>query len=351
VEVQSVIEIGLGQAQPLLDKTSASSIMKFTNFKWGTSVIQVKNLIKKYHDKAAVDDISFEVKKGEILGFLGPNGAGKTTTLRILTCFIPPSSGKVTIAGFDIFKQSLQVRRQIGYLPENLPLYPEMRVYEYLNYRARLKRVPTRLIRERIAEVMERCWITDHRQRIIGQLSKGYRQRVGLADTLISNPPILFLDEPTVGLDPNQIRETRKLIRELGKEHTIILSTHILPEVEMICDQVLIINQGKLVASGTPETLRKRLQGGMVIRMEIRGPKEEIVKELEKFPGVSKLEQWEKNGLLSLSLTIGNNLDIREDLYLMASKKRWVLRELRLEGASLEEIFVQITSQERVLDE
>ena len=310
-------------------------------------MIQVKNLVKKYGDKTAVNDISFEVNKGEILGFLGPNGAGKTTTLRMVTCFIPPTSGTALVAGFDIFKQSLEVRKRIGYLPESLPLYPEMRVEEYLDYRARLKKVPSSQLRKRIEEVMERCWITDHRRRIIGQLSKGYRQRVGLADALVHNPPILFLDEPTVGLDPNQIRETRKLIRELGKEHTIVLSTHILPEVEMICDRVIIISHGKLVASDTPDALRNRLQGGMTIRMELRGPKqEEIDAELKKFPGVSKLDYWVKNGLIQVALSIENNMDIREDIYLIVSKKGWILRELKLEGVSLEEVFVQITTQE-----
>lgn len=314
-------------------------------------MIQVKNLVKRYHDKAAVDDISFEVKKGEILGFLGPNGAGKTTTLRVLTCFVPATSGSATVAGFDIFKQSLQVRGQIGYLPESLPLYPEMRVWEYLSYRARLKKVPLSQIKKRVNEVMERCWITDHRRRIIGQLSKGYRQRVGLADALVHNPAILFLDEPTVGLDPNQIRETRKLIRELGKEHTIVLSTHILPEVEMICDRVLIINQGKLVASDTAEALRKRLHGGMTLRMQVRGPREEVISEFTRFPGVVKADHWEKDGVVSLSLITEGNRDLREDLFLAASRKGWILRELKLEGASLEEIFVQITTQEESVHE
>lgn len=309
-------------------------------------MIEVKNLVKKYHDKAAVNDISFEVKKGEILGFLGPNGAGKTTTLRMLTCFIPPSSGTAKVAGYDVFTQSLEVRQRVGYLPENLPLYPEMRVAEYLDYRARLKRVPHREIKKRVEEVMERCWIADHRRRIIGQLSKGYRQRVGLADVLVHNPPILFLDEPTVGLDPNQIRETRKLIRELGKEHTIILSTHILPEVEMICDRVVIISHGKLVASDTPEDLRRRLQGGMSVRMEVRGPKEEVLNEFAQFPGVVKTNHWERDGVVTLILITEKDRDIREDLFITVSRKGWVLRELKLEGASLEEIFVQITTQE-----
>ncbi len=309
-------------------------------------MIEVKNLIKKYHDKAAVNDISFEVKQGEILGFLGPNGAGKTTTLRMLTCFVPPTAGTAKVADYDIFTQSLEVRKRIGYLPENLPLYPEMRVAEYLSYRARLKKVPRREIKKRVHEVMERCWITDHQRRIVGQLSKGYRQRVGLADVLVHNPPILFLDEPTVGLDPNQIRETRKLIRDLGKEHTIILSTHILPEVEMICDRVIIISHGKLVASDTPEALRKRLQGGMSVQMEVRGPKEEVLNEFGKFPGVVKVDHWERDGVVSLTLTTENNRDIREDLFMAVSRKGWVLRELKLEGVSLEEIFVQITTQE-----
>lgn len=309
-------------------------------------MIEVKNLVKKFHSNVAVDDISFSVGQGEIVGFLGPNGAGKTTTLRILTCFFPATSGTATVAGFDIFRDSLEIRKRIGYLPESLPLYPEMRVEEYLRYRAKLKRVPSPQVPKRVNEVMERCWITDHRRRIIGQLSKGYRQRVGLADVLVHNPPILILDEPTVGLDPNQIRETRKLIKELGEQHTVFLSTHILPEVEMICSRVIIINQGKLVAMDTSEGLRRRLQGGLMVRMEVRGPAEEIRSELAKLPGISRMDHWENDGISQFSIMTENNLDIREDLFLLVSRKGWVLRELKREGASLEEIFVQITTKE-----
>jgi len=223
-------------------------------------MIDVQHLTKAYGDFVAVDDISFHVGEGEIVGLLGPNGAGKTTTMRILTCFVPATSGRATVAGYDIFRQSLEVRRVIGYLPENNPLYPEMRVTEYLKFRARLKDVPRKVRKARIDEVLERCGATDFARQVIGTLSKGQRQRVGLADCLLHNPKILILDEPTVGLDPNQIRHVRHLIRELGSAHTVLISTHILPEVESVCERFIIIHEGKIARQMTMDELRRQGQ-------------------------------------------------------------------------------------------
>ena len=225
-------------------------------------MIKVDHLAKRYADVYAVNDISFEVHQGEILGLLGPNGAGKTTTMRILTCYMPATSGTATVAGYDVFRESINVRKQIGYLPENVPLYPEMRVREYLSFRAKLKRVPARERKTKIDECIEKCRIKEVQNQIVGTLSKGYRQRVGLADTLVNDPKILILDEPTIGLDPNQIRQVRQLIKELGEKHTILLSTHILPEVEMLCGRVIIVNKGKIVAMDTPSNLGTQLRGG-----------------------------------------------------------------------------------------
>jgi ABC-2 type transport system ATP-binding protein len=219
-------------------------------------VIQVSNLTKYYGDYAAVSDVSFDVPRGQVVGFLGPNGAGKTTTMRILAGFLTATSGRATIDGFDVFWRPLEVRRRIGYMPENCPLYPEMRVVEYLRFRAGIKGLHGGRARKRIDYVLGRCWLTDVRRQLVGTLSRGYRQRVGLADTLLADPPVLILDEPTAGLDPSQIRESRKLIRELGEEHTILLSTHILPEVEMTCDRVIIINRGEVMMEGKLADLR-----------------------------------------------------------------------------------------------
>src|SRR5947199_5464548 len=219
-------------------------------------MISVKELTKRYARTVAVDHISFEVAKGQIVGFLGPNGAGKSTTLKMLTCYLPPTSGTATVNGFDIFHQSQQVREHLGYLPENTPLYTEMKAEEYLDFRGRLRGMDRETRRKRIDYVVERCWLGAVRNRVIGHLSKGYRQRVGLADALLHNPPVLIMDEPTVGLDPTQIRETRKLITDLRGDHTVILSTHILPEVEAVCDRAIVIAGGRIVAAGTPEELR-----------------------------------------------------------------------------------------------
>ena len=225
-------------------------------------MIEVENLTKRYYDVLAVDNISFQVGKGEVVGFLGPNGAGKSTTLKILTCFMPATSGSARLAGLDVFRQSMNVRRLVGYLPENVPLYGDMRVHEYLFFRGRLKGLSTKETRRRIGEVCEICGLTDMKRRMIGQLSKGYKQRVGLADVLIHNPPILLLDEPTGGLDPSQRKEVRELIARLGEDHTILLSSHILAEVETVCTRVLIIKKGRIVANGTPEALKAGSRSG-----------------------------------------------------------------------------------------
>ncbi len=250
----------------------------------GPPVVEVENLTKRFGDHLAVDRISFTVNRGEVVALLGPNGAGKSTTMRILTCFMPATSGEARIAGFDIWSRSLDVRRRIGYMPENMPLYPEMRVREYLDFRARLKGVPARERRKRVEEVAERCWIAAVLNRIIGQLSKGYRQRVGLAECLVHDPEVLILDEPTIGLDPAQIRETRKLIAEVGSDRTVILSTHILPEAEMISNRVLIIHQGRLV----PEKKIAALRKASVVTVEARGDADRIANALRGVKGVKK---------------------------------------------------------------
>src|SRR2546425_4776819 len=234
-------------------------------------MISVEALTKKFADAEAVSAVSFRVERGEILGFLGPNGAGKTTTMRMLTCYVPPTSGTAKVGGCDIYEQPFEVRRQIGYLPENAPLYGEMRVEEYLRFRARLKGVPRSRLASRLDDVTGRCGIADVRARVIDHLSKGYRQRVGLAETLLHEPPILILDEPTVGLDPSQIQKVRQLILDLGREHTIILSSHILPEVEQVCRRVVIFNRGKIVAQDHPEALRQAIGGAAPIIVDVRG--------------------------------------------------------------------------------
>jgi ABC-2 type transport system ATP-binding protein len=309
-------------------------------------MIDARNLSKSYAVTRAVDDISFHVEKGEILGFLGPNGAGKTTTMRMLTCFMPPTSGTATVAGFDIFRQSLDVRRIIGYLPENVPLYPDMRVGEYLDYRARLKGVPRRVRATRLKDVMEKTLVADVRHRIIGQLSKGYRQRVGLAEALIHDPKVLILDEPTIGLDPNQVRQVRALIKQLGGEYTILLSTHILPEVEAICGRVIIIDHGRIVAMDTPENLIRNIRGGTRLALEVRGPGEEIRQALAKIPGVEKVER-RGNGVSTLTIEVRQGADVREEVARLIADRRWGLREMKKETVTLEDIFVHITMHEQ----
>ncbi len=316
----------------------------------GQPAIEVKDLTKKYGDYLAVDRISFTVNTGEVVALLGPNGAGKSTTMKMLTCFMPATAGDAKVAGFDIWSQSLEVRRRLGYMPENMPLYMEMRVREYLDFRARLKGVPRRERRKRVEEVAKRCWVDDVLGRIIGHLSKGYRQRVGLAECLVHDPEIMILDEPTIGLDPAQIRETRKLIKEIGRDRTIILSTHILPEAEMVSDRVLIIHQGRLV----PEEEITRLRAASTVRVEVKGDEEKLRNILSEVEGVEKVTRLEDMGpegvhRFELGLLAGgaDAGELREAIAARLVEAGSPPRELKSVGADLEEIFVRITAREQ----
>ena len=313
-------------------------------------MIQVRNLTKRYGSLIAVDDITFDVDRGGVVGFLGPNGAGKTTTLRILSCYQPATGGSADIAGFDVFKDSMEVRRRVGYLPESTPLYPEMRVREYLHFRGKLRGLtyPQRV--DAIKRVTERCWLSEFVDRPIGQLSKGMRQRVGLADAIMHDPEVLILDEPTIGLDPAQIRETRNLIKELGERHTVLLSSHILPEVEQTCSRAIIIASGKIVASGSPQDLRNRFSAQARVVAEMRGPQLEVESSARSLPGVQKVEASANNGWVRLAVDAAPDRDIREDLFRLTTSKGWTLRELRREGATLEDFFVQVTTEQAQRD-
>lgn len=310
-------------------------------------MIKVEHLAKRYADVYAVNDISFEVHQGEIVGLLGPNGAGKTTTMRILTCYMPATSGSATVAGYDVFRESINVRKQIGYLPENVPLYPEMRVKEYLLFRAKLKKLPSRERKTKIDECIEKCSITEVQNQIIGTLSKGYRQRVGLADTLVHDPKILILDEPTIGLDPNQIRQVRQLIKELGAKHTILLSTHILPEVEMLCERVIIINKGKIVAMDTPANLAIQLRAGNNLVLEVRGNGEKIKNALTNIKSVKKVVWQDKGEISNFTVEAEKGADVREDVFSNIVKNNGIIREMKQASITLEEIFHQITTREQ----
>lgn len=305
-------------------------------------MIEVRNLSKHYGRHRAVDDITFGVQEGEIVGFLGPNGAGKTTTLRILTCFMPATSGAATIAGHDVLTESMRVREVVGYLPESVPLYPEMRVREYLRFRGKLHGLERSAREAAVARVTERCWLRDVIDRPIGHISKGFRQRVGLADALLHNPRVLILDEPTVGLDPTQIRETRSLIRELAQEHTVILSSHILPEVEATCQRLIIIHEGRLVADGTPAELRARIPGQAHLIAELRGPEPEVVAALRKLAGVTDARGATQDGWTRV--TLATSSDVREAVFKLAVERNWPLRELRRDIATLEDFFVKIVA-------
>ena len=317
-------------------------------------MISVSQLTKAYGPNLAVDHVSFDVPKGQVVGFLGPNGAGKSTTIRMLTCYLPPTSGGATINGFDIFRQSEQVRASLGYLPESTPLYAEMRVEEYLDFRGRLRKMPRALRRTRMDYVLERCWLTDRRRTVIAHLSKGYRQRVGLADALLHDPPVVILDEPTVGLDPTQIRESRKLIRDLGGDHTIMLSTHILPEVEAVCDRAIVIARGQIVAQGTPDELRHSRQMQARVLVECRGPAAEVKTALGNVAGVGKVEILSNGeaaaaaggGYTTAALRPSDGTDVREAVAAAVVARGWPLREIRLEAATLEEFFVQVTASQ-----
>jgi ABC-2 type transport system ATP-binding protein len=277
------------------------------------------------------------------MGFLGPNGAGKSTTMRILSSFMPPTSGRASIAGFDIFEQSLQARAHLGYMPENVPLYNDMRVTEYLDYRAALKGVPHRRVAERVGDVKELCGLKEVEKKLIRALSKGFRQRVGLADALVHEPDLLILDEPTSGLDPNQIRQVRDLIKNLGKQHTILLSTHILPEVEMTCSRVIIINKGRIEACDTPENLLGRIRTASGVIVEAKVGSDNGAEELKKIPGVRDVTASVDDGWGIFALRVEAETDVREEVFRLASARHWTLRELSQRKATLEDVFVEIT--------
>ncbi len=308
-------------------------------------MIKVENLFKRYGHVTAVDGIGFEVGKGEIVGFLGPNGAGKSTTMRMLACYLPPTSGRAEVAGYDIFKDSLRAREHIGYMPEHVPLPQDMRVGEYLRFRGALKGIPGRRIKERLADVCELCSLVDVRHKLIGSLSKGYRQRVGLADAMIHEPELLILDEPTIGLDPNQIRQVRELIRNLRRHHTILLSTHILSEVEMTCTRVIIINKGKIEASDTPENLRARLGVGGEILLEIRvSDIAAAVSKIRALEGVRTTSHHRTGDWVRF--LVETSSDVRERLFALAVSEQWTVRELSRRGATLEQAFAEITHRD-----
>ncbi|MDZ7766129.1 MAG: ATP-binding cassette domain-containing protein [Melioribacteraceae bacterium] len=307
--------------------------------------IKVENLTKKYGTQKAVDDISFEVKEGEILGFLGPNGAGKTTTMKIITCYMAPSEGDVQVHGNSIHEAPDLIKKKIGYLPESNPLYYDMPVLEYLEFVADLQGVPKDQVQKRIVEMVRVCGLNIEKHKKIGELSKGFRQRVGLAQAMIHDPEILILDEPTTGLDPNQIVEIRKLIRELGREKTVILSTHILPEVEATCDRILIINQGKIVADGTPDSLRNKAQGTEVLRVQISEAvsEDEVISSLQELETVAMVDPVPLNEN-TFMINSQPEKSSRKDIFNLCVSKNWVLTELSPIETKLEDIFRELTT-------
>jgi len=308
-------------------------------------MIEVENLTKTYSGFRAVQGISFHVSKGEIVGFLGPNGAGKSTTMKVLAGYLPPTDGNIRIAGFDVVTDSIEVRKRIGYMPENVPLYTDMRVNEFLRFRAELKKVARRKIKDRVETVKQLCSLKDVENKIIGTLSKGYRQRVGLADAMVHDPDLLILDEPTIGLDPNQIRAVRDLIKDLGKHHTILLSTHILSEVELTCGRVLVINRGRIEASDTPANLTKLVRGGGSIVLEVKAPGADVVSRIKALPDIEDVEitlpgegEWTQAKIFAKP-----GVDVRENIYGVVRQSDWPLRELSRVKATLEEAFVELT--------
>jgi len=307
-------------------------------------VIEVNHLTKWYGPTRAVDDLSFEIPAGQIVGFLGPNGAGKSTTLRMLTGYIPPTSGSASIDGFNVTTQSAQARSCMGYLPESTPLYTEMRVTEYLHYRGKLMKMSRSERNQRIEEVTERCGLAHNRRRIIGHLSKGNRQRVGIAQALLHNPPVLILDEPTAGLDPNQTTEVRKLIGELKQDHTVILSSHILPEIEKVADRVLIIASGRVVAEGAPEELRRSTERGADVVIEAKASAEALAKAVSALDAVASVETEPLGEWARVTITPRDDASVREAVGQLCLTNGWAVRELRDESASLEQFFVQITA-------
>jgi len=310
-------------------------------------VIQVENLTKRYGKYTAIDGVSFEVAKGEILGFLGPNGAGKTTTMRVLAGFFPASEGRARVAGYDVFEEPLEVKRRVGYLPENPPLYTEMTVDSYLSFVARIKGVPTSDLGERLEYSKGRCGLADQGARLIKHLSKGYRQRVGLAQALIHNPEVLILDEPTIGLDPNQISEVRELIKSLGGDHTVILSTHILPEVSMTCGRVVIINEGQVAAVDTPENLTRQLSGGQRIELEVTGPADRLSALLGEVSGVQTVGNPKTvHGRIRIWVESEAGTEVRHLVSRTLVGAGFELYQIRAERRTLEDVFKELTTKE-----
>lgn len=311
-------------------------------------MIEVEHVSKVYNGRKVVDDVSFRVEKGEVLGFLGPNGAGKTTTMRILTCYMPSTEGTARVAGYDVFDESIEVRKRIGYLPENPPLYPEMSVGSYLTFVAKIKGMKSKQRKSQVDEVIGKCNLGDVQNRIIGKLSKGYKQRVGLAQALLNNPEVLILDEPTLGLDPKQIQEVRSIIKELGSTHTVILSTHILPEVSMTCNRVVIINKGKVVAMDTPEGLARQLKGAERISLTVDGPIEAICNRFRAIEGVLSVQTSEGSGSGPATFTVECQLnsDLRSALATAVVTSGWGLLDLRGISMSLEDVFINLITQE-----
>jgi ABC-2 type transport system ATP-binding protein len=310
-------------------------------------VIEVQHLTKRYGPTTAVDDVSFRVERGEVLGFLGPNGAGKTTTMRVLTGYMPPSEGNAIVAGYDVMTQPIEAKRRTGYLPETPPLYPEMTVRDYLSFVARIKGVPRAERGSRVNAAMERTRIADMANRHCAKLSKGYRQRVGLAQAIMHNPDVLILDEPTAGLDPKQINETRQLIKDLGGDHTVILSTHILPEVSQTCHRVVIINKGRVVAVDTPENLTARLRGSETMFVQVDAAGADVRTALQAVPGVTQVAASETRGTVtSFEINSETGRDVRRELASTIVRQGWGLLELRPLRMSLEEIFLHLTTEE-----
>jgi ABC-2 type transport system ATP-binding protein len=313
-------------------------------------VIEVQHITKRYGSVTAVDDVSFRVERGEILGFLGPNGAGKTTTMRIVTGYMPPTEGRALVAGYDVFSQPIEAKRRTGYLPETPPLYPEMTVREYLEFVSRIKRVPPKERKERVSQVMQRTFIADMAERHCAKLSKGYRQRVGLAQALIHNPDVLVLDEPTAGLDPKQIIETRSLIRSLAGDHTIVLSTHILPEVAQTCQRVVIINKGRVVAVDTPDNLTARLKGSATLYVQLDAAGADAEAALGAVPGVTRVVAVDHrdtaHGPVAFEVDSEPDTDVRRELARAIVTRGWGLLELRAVRMSLEDVFLQVTTEE-----
>ena len=309
-------------------------------------MIEVQHLSKHYGPVKAVDDVSFRAEAGEILGFLGPNGAGKTTTMRIITGYMPASEGKAIVAGFDVFEQPMEAKKRTGYLPETPPLYPDMTVREYLNFVAKIKGIH-KDVRGRVDDVMKKTWVSDMANRHCAKLSKGYKQRVGLAQALIHNPEVLVLDEPTAGLDPKQIKETRQLIRELAGSHTIILSTHILPEVSQTCQRIVIINKGKVVAVDTPEGLTDQLRGAQSLLVQAQGPRDDIQRALQGVTGVSRVSVSEPRDLTAnYQVDSDTGVDVRREVAAAIVRGGWGLLELRPARLSLEDVFLKLMTDE-----